>query len=84
MSQRTALATAAWQAARAAGFPLLELDRGYVAHGQRPWRRFLDQAGLPDLRTAIARLDTRQFLGPTAKGAPTTPFRPGRAALKEQ
>jgi hypothetical protein len=67
MSQRTALATAAWQAARAAGFPLLELSCGYVAPGPRPWRRFLDQAGLPDLRTALARLETRQFLGPPRK-----------------
>jgi hypothetical protein len=67
MSQRTALATAAWQAARAAGFPLLELRHGYVAHGHRPWRRFLDRAALPDLRTAIARLNSRQFLGAPRK-----------------
>jgi len=64
MSQRTALVTAAWHAARTAGFPLVELDRGYVASGPRRWRRFLDQAGLADLRTAIARLTSRQFLGP--------------------
>jgi hypothetical protein len=67
MSQRTALTTAVWQAARATGFPVLELGRGYVAHGQRPWRRFLDQARLADLRTAIARLNARQFLGPLRK-----------------
>jgi len=64
MSQRTALATAAWQAARAAGFPLVELSHGYIASGPRPWRRFLDRAALPDLRTALVRLDTRQFLDP--------------------
>jgi hypothetical protein len=67
MSQRTALATAAWHAARAASFPLLELDRGYIAPGPHPWRRFLDRAGLPDLRTALARLEARQFLGAPRK-----------------
>jgi hypothetical protein len=58
MSQRRALAVEAWQLARAARFPVVELEHGgTVAHGLRPWRRFLDRAGNADLRAAVAALD---------------------------
>jgi hypothetical protein len=63
VGQRIALVAAVRRAARAAGSPFLELEQGFVAHGPHPWRRFLDRAPLSDLRTAITRLDARQFRG---------------------
>jgi hypothetical protein len=58
MSQRHALTQTAWQAARAAGFPFLEVRHGFsIARGPRPWHRFLEQAGNADLRAAVAALD---------------------------
>ena len=61
MSARRALAVEAWQLARAARFPVVALARGAtVAHGPRPWRRFVEQAGNADLRAAVVALDRLQ------------------------
>jgi hypothetical protein len=67
VSARRALAVEAWQLARAAHFPVVELERGFVvAHGPRPWRRFLEQAGHADLRAAVAALDRLHHAQQTA------------------
>lgn len=73
MSARRALAVEAWQRARAAGFPVVALARGVtVAHGRRPWHRFVDQAGVAPLRAAVAALGGLAHPQPTADdgGAP--------------
>jgi hypothetical protein len=58
MSARRALAVAVWQRARAANFPVVAGAPGLaVGHGPRPWHRFVDQAGVADLRAAVAALD---------------------------
>jgi hypothetical protein len=61
------LAVEALQLARAAGFPCLALTPGdTVAHGPRPWRRFLDRAGNADLRAALVALDHLHYSSQTA------------------
>jgi hypothetical protein len=72
MSQRRALAVEVWQLARQNRFPVLELERGFVvAHGPRPWRRFLEQAGNAELRAAVVALARLHHAQPTAGGGVT-------------
>jgi hypothetical protein len=73
MSQRRALAVEAWHLARAARFPVVAFERGVtVALGLRPWRRFLEQAGVAELRAAVAALDRIQHPQRTGPAAGAT------------
>jgi hypothetical protein len=76
MSARRALAVAVWQRARAAHFPVVARAPGFaVGHGPRPWHRFVDQAGVAELRAAVAALDELQQSQLTASDGGAMPRR---------
>jgi hypothetical protein len=67
MSQRIALVAAVLAGRPGRRFPAPRVGPRLRPHGPRPWRRFLDWAPLSYPRTAITRLDARQFLGSPRK-----------------